>query len=113
VAVIPDFTRETFAPGAEHGGHDAADGRGLRYLEWVWDPDPTDDTYVADYGFLLRAADGTVTVTHDRHVEGLFAHAQWLEWFAEAGLTPRSTRDRWGRDIFIGTRTERALGGLS
>ena len=31
--------RETFQPSTDHGGHDR-DGRGLRYLEWTWDPDP-------------------------------------------------------------------------
>ncbi|MGH7528060.1 MAG: class I SAM-dependent methyltransferase, partial [Gemmatimonadales bacterium] len=103
VAVLPDFVRETFAPRTEHDGHDAADGRGLRYLEWVWDPDPTDDTYLVDYAFLLRAGDGTVTVAYDRHVEGLFARARWLQWFAEAGLPARSSLDPWGRDIFVGT----------
>ncbi len=49
VAVLPDHVRETFEPGSDQGGHDAPDGRGLRYLEWTWDPDPNDDTYVADY----------------------------------------------------------------
>ena len=33
VAVLPDFVRETFAPGTDHGGHDAADGRGLRSID--------------------------------------------------------------------------------
>ena len=37
---VPDFTRETFTPGTSHGGHDGADGRSLRYLEWSVDPDP-------------------------------------------------------------------------
>lgn len=105
VAVLPDHVRETFAPETDHGGHDAADGRGLRYLEWAWDPDPSDDTYTVDYAFLLRAADGTVTVEHDRHVEGLFSRAQWLKWFAEVGLSVRYEADPWGRDVFIGTRS--------
>jgi hypothetical protein len=103
VAVLPDFVRETFAPGTDHGGHDAPDGRGLRYLEWTWDPDPADDTYLVDYAFLLRAGDGTVTVAYDRHVEGLFSRARWLAWFAEAGLIARSSMDPWGRDVFLGT----------
>src|SRR5579883_834781 len=34
---VPDFVRETFAPGTECGGNDGDDGRGLRYLEWCWD----------------------------------------------------------------------------
>jgi SAM-dependent methyltransferase len=102
VAVLPDFVRETFAPATDCGGHDAPDGRGLRYLEWAWDPDPHDDTYLVDYAFLLRHADGTVAVVHDRHQEGLFARDQWLEWFEAAGIAARSWPDPWGREIFIG-----------
>ena len=34
----PDCTRETFAPGTDHGGHDGDDGRALRYLEWTHEP---------------------------------------------------------------------------
>ena len=104
VAVLPDCVRETFAPETSHGGHDADDGRGLRYLEWSWDPDPSDDTYTVDYAFLLRAGDGTVTVVHDRHVEGLFARDRWLQWFTEAGFAARSEADPFGRDVFIGIR---------
>ncbi len=89
---------------AECDGHDGPDGRGLRYLEWRWDPDPADDTYVVHYAFLLRARDGTVSVTHDRHEEGLFGRADWLRWFAEAGLPAVSALDSSGREIFIGTR---------
>src|SRR6187402_1139069 len=101
VAVLPDVVRETFAPGTDDGGHDASDGRGLRYLEWSWDPDPTDDTYVVDYAFLLRDATGAVQVVHDRHVEGLFPRASWLRWFEEAGLSAERSIDRWNREVFI------------
>lgn len=102
VAVLPDFVRETFTPGTDHGGEDAADGRGLRYLEWHWDPDPADDTYVVDYAFLLREKNGDVRAVHDRHVEGLFSRAQWLSWFSAAGISATSEVDPWGRDVFIG-----------
>ena len=102
VVVLPDHIRETFEPGTDHGGYDAPDGRGLRYLEWTWDPDPDDDTYTVDYGFLLRDSDGSVTVTHDRHLEGLFARDQWLGWLAQVGLSAHSEVDPW-REIFIGT----------
>lgn len=104
LVVLPDYIRESFAPGTEHGGHDAPDGRGLRYLEWVWDPDPADDTFVTDYAFVLRAADGAVTVVHDRHVEGIFSRAQWLTWIEDAGFSPWSETDRWGRELFLGVR---------
>ncbi len=104
VVVLPDFVRETFAPGTECDGHDAPDGRGFRYLEWRWDPDPTDNTYLVDYAFLLRENDGTVHVDHDRHTEGLFPRSEWLRWFEEADLSAQSYLDSSGREIFLGTR---------
>jgi SAM-dependent methyltransferase len=103
VVVLPDYVKETFTEGTDDGGHDAPDGRGLRYLEWRTDPDPGDETYSVDYAFLLRTPDGRVSVVHDRHVEGLFPRALWLQCFAEAGLSARSSIDPWGRDVFIGT----------
>lgn len=101
IAVLPDFVRETFTPGTEADGHDAPDGRGFRYLEWRWDPDPSDETYVVDYAFMLRDSNGDVRVEHDRHVEGLFPRAQWLKWFADAGLGVTSVIDPWSRDVFL------------
>jgi trans-aconitate methyltransferase len=102
VVVLPDYVRETFTAGTECDGHDAPDGRGLRYLEWRWDPDPADSTYLVDYAFLLRASDGTVRTVHDQHEEGLFSCIEWLRWFAEAGLPAVSALDSSGREIFIG-----------
>lgn len=104
VVVLPDHIRETFEPGVDYGGHDAADGRGVRFLEWTWDPDPNDHTYVADYAFVLRQPDGSVGIEHDRHVEGLFSRSQWLEWMSETGLPARGETDPWRREIFIGVR---------
>ena len=103
VVVLPDYVRETFGPGTDHGGEDASDGRGLRYLEWCWDPDPNDDTYVVDYAFMLRDATGQVRVVHDRHVEGLFPRSRWIEWFEASGLSAQSTLDPWDRDVFMAT----------
>ena len=106
VAVLPDYVRESFAPGTDCDGHDAPDGGGLRYLDWRWDPDPADHTYVVEYAFLLRESDGTVIVEHDSHEEGLFPRADWLLWFEEAGLIPSSALDSSGREIFLGIRVE-------
>jgi SAM-dependent methyltransferase len=104
IAVLPDCVRETFAPGSEHGGEDDPDGRGLRYLAWSWDPDPSDTVFLVDYAFLLRGRDGAIAVVHDRHVEGVFPRASWLEWLREAGMPATSALDPWQRDVFIGTR---------
>lgn len=86
VLLAPDFVKETFTPGTSQGGHDAPDGRGLRYLEWSWDPDPRDSTCLADYALLLRESDGTVRAEHDRHVEGLFSRRVWLDNMHAAGF---------------------------
>jgi SAM-dependent methyltransferase len=81
----PDFLSENFIPGTSHGGHDR-DGRGLRYLAWTWDPDPSDTTYRVDYAYLLREEDGTTRAVYDCHIEGLFGRDDWLRMLAEAGF---------------------------
>jgi len=99
----PDYVRESFRERSElHGGDDGA--RALRCIEWVWDPDPADDTYVAEYAFLLR--DGTdMRAVHDRHVEGLFARATWFEILQGAGfqveLVDRPFDDTTTDSIFL------------
>lgn len=85
VLLAPDFTRETFIAESEHGGSDGKE-RGLRYLAWTCDPDPDDTTYVVDYAYMLREKDGSVSVEHDRHVEGLFRRAEWLAVLTCAGF---------------------------
>jgi SAM-dependent methyltransferase len=87
----PDAIRETFQPSTDHGGHDG-ETRSLRYLSWSWDPDPSDTTYLTDYAYLLRMPDGVTRVEHDRHVEGLFARADWLRLLSEAGFEPRAVQ---------------------
>jgi len=86
VLFAPDCVAEHFAPSTECGGND--DGaRGFRYLEWSWDPDPADSMCTTDYVYVIREADGTVEVIHDRHTSGLFPRAVWLGLMTEAGFT--------------------------
>jgi len=84
----PDHVREKFKPSTDSGGHDGAD-RSMRYLEWAWDPDPTDTSYVVDYVYLMRERDGGTHVEHDRHIEGLFRRADWLRLLNAAGFETR------------------------
>jgi SAM-dependent methyltransferase len=87
----PDHLRQSFnQPYTDHGGHDGKDGRGLRYLEWTWDPDPGDTTYTVDFAYLLREADGSARVEQDRHIEGIFPRATWLRLLREAGFDARA-----------------------
>ena len=104
----PDYTRETFRPSTDCGGIDA-EGRGMRYLEWSSDPDPFDSTYVVDYAFLLREADGSVRVEHDRHVEGLFGRDVWLRILADEGFDAERVPFKHSElddpiDVFLGRR---------
>jgi SAM-dependent methyltransferase len=64
--------------------------RALRGLEWTWDPDPSDDTCLAEYALLLRDGD-QVRAVHDRHVVGLFSRATWLRVLTDAGFTVEPT----------------------
>jgi SAM-dependent methyltransferase len=108
----PDHVRESFpATTTDHGGHDAG-SRGLRYLEWTWDPDPADTTYQVDYAYVLREADGSTRVEHDRHVEGLFPRADWLRLLSEVGFTAtvvpfeHSELEPGSYEIFLANRRE-------
>jgi hypothetical protein len=87
--LVPDCTLETFRSGTEHGGRDG-EGRALRYLEWTWDPEPADTSYVVDYAYALRDGAGEVRVVHDRHVEGVFPRATWSRLLASVGFVERT-----------------------
>lgn len=106
---VPDQTRETFEESSDHGGTDGTDGRGVRYLDWTWDPDPGDGWFLTEYVFLLRDADGSVDAVHETHRLGLFGRDQWLRLLADAGFEGRvvpevTTEDRTPRLIFVGQR---------
>jgi SAM-dependent methyltransferase len=107
----PDYTRETFHPATDHGGHDSG-GRGLRYLEWTWDPDPGDSSYLVDMAYLLRDETGQARVAYDRHRLGLFSCREWLRFIEEAGFEARSipfedSEDGLGSEVFLGIKRSR------
>ena len=99
----PDYVRESFRERSElYSGDDGP--RSLRCVEWIWDPEPADETYAAEYAFLLR--DGVdIRAVHDRHVEGLFPRATWVEILSGAGyrvdLVDRPFDDTTTDQIFI------------
>jgi len=107
---MPDCTRERFEASTDHGGTDGADGRGVRYLEWSWDPDPADSTCTVDYTYVMRMKDGSVRVEHERHTEGLFPRADWMRTFTDAGFDPKvvpfdhSDLDPGSYELFVCTK---------
>ncbi|HSF80059.1 MAG TPA: class I SAM-dependent methyltransferase [Anaerolineales bacterium] len=105
---VPDCVRETFQPYTSHGGHDGLD-RGMRYLQWIYDPDPSDTTYNDDIVYLMRDAADT-HLEHDLHLFGLFSTAEWLQIITAAGFNPRQVEfdlpdaeGGWGR-AFLGMK---------
>jgi SAM-dependent methyltransferase len=114
---VPDCTSESFEATSDHGGSDGADGRGVRYLEWVWDPDPEDTWALTEYAFLLRDVNGSVRVVHETHRLGVFGRAGWLRLLADAGFEPRAvtemtSEDRNPRELFVGHRLPGPLNHL-
>ena len=105
----PDHVRETFRPKTSHGGHDGV-GRGLRYVEWTWDPDPNDNTYIVDFAYLLRDEGGSVRAEHDRHTFGMFSRADWLRLLSDVGFEPRAIPLEHSEieprtcDVFVGVK---------
>lgn len=106
---VPDHTAETFETTSDHGGHDDADGRAVRYLEWTWDPDPADTWILTEYAFLLRDVNGSVHSVHETHRTGLFSRDVWLRQLGNAGFDPdavieQTTEARTPRELFVGHR---------
>lgn len=107
VLIVPDCTRETWQRETSHGGHDGDDGRWLRYLEHIWDPDPTDTEFAADMVYMLHDADGSTRVEHERHRRGVYPKATWLRLMDAVGL--RATIERCAYD---GGASVRAFAGV-
>ena len=103
---VPDYVRERFAEATRHGGHDGA-SRALRYLEWTWDPEPNDSTYLVDFAYLLRDEEGEVRAVHDRHACGVFDRSTWLRLLERVGFRTESRETQetpWGSELFLGIR---------
>jgi SAM-dependent methyltransferase len=97
---VPDHMRENFEPSTDHGGTDG-EGRNLRYLEWTYDPDEHDSTYITEYVYLLREGNQTAQVEHDVHTCGLFPRADWLRLLTEVGFEPQVIHDPFERELFL------------
>lgn len=109
VLLGPDYLRETFRPSTRHGGHDSG-SRGLRYLEWTWDPEPADTSYFVDFAYLLKI-DGVTTCEYERHVMGLFSESIWRRLMQQAGFTSVETVSypediSWPTPLLFGIRPE-------
>lgn len=109
---VPDWTREYFQPSTSHGGHDSGN-RGLRYLKWTIDHDPTDDQYSFYMTYLLREGNSITQSDIDKHECGLFSERDWLKIMEDVGFEPKklpydhSTFQKGTHFMFLGLRPER------
>lgn len=106
---VPDEVRERFESETSCGGSDGPDGSGVRYLEWNFDPNPTDDVGVSHYAFVLREADGSTRCLDEQHLFGMFSTERWVALLREVGFTvevldERTTEDRPARQLFLARR---------
>ena len=97
---VPDQVRETFEPSTDHGGDDG-EGSGIRFLEWSYDPDESDSTYVTDYVFIFHEDGQPVQVEHDQHICGLFGLDEWLRLLRETGFKADYVIDQFERYVFV------------
>lgn len=97
---VPDYVRETFQPSTDYGGTDG-DGHSLRYLEWTYDPNERDNTYITEFAYLLRKGNGPTRVEHDKHVCGIFPRADWLRLLNEVGFQAEVIPDPFERELFL------------
>jgi SAM-dependent methyltransferase len=106
---VPDETTETYEPSTDHGGTDDDLGRGVRYLEWTYDPDPHDTEVVVEYLFALRRPGHPLEVVHETHREGMFSRDVWIAVLESVGFTVEAveevtTEDRRPRELFLARR---------
>jgi ubiquinone/menaquinone biosynthesis C-methylase UbiE len=105
----PDSIKESFKTSTHHGGHDSKD-RAMRYLEWSWDPDPEDDTFLSYMVYLLRQKGGEVKCVLDEHLCGLFHRHEWMQTLERAGFIAHSVPfdhsevESGSTEVFIGVR---------
>jgi len=100
---VPDHVHEAFQPSTAHGGRDGK-GRALRYLEWAYDSDDHDTSYVVEFVYLLREDTRPSRVAHEQHLHGLFTRAEWFRLLFEVGLQAKIVRDPSERDMFVARR---------
>lgn len=107
--LVPDGLKESFAPDTDCGGHDGPDGEGIRFMEWSYDPDPSDTSALTIYSFVTREADGAIASFSETHELGLFPRATWLrlleaQGFSAEALIEQTDEERPPRTMFLARR---------
>jgi SAM-dependent methyltransferase len=80
-----ELLAETFHDDDVRMTTETSNGTTLTYVEYTFDPDPTDSQVETHYVYLIRHG-ATLRVEHDRHANGLFPKATWLDRLRAAGF---------------------------
>lgn len=105
----PDETRENFKNSSDCGGGDG-EGRAMRYLDWTSDPDPSDETYLYEFAYVLHENGKPTRSIFEAHQCGLFASADWIALLQSVGFRAamrpfnHSELPPGTLDVFIGVR---------
>ena len=87
ILLAPDHVEENFKPSTSHGGHDGPECA-LRYLEWTWDPNPGDTTYVSHMIYAMKDEQNQLRIEHEQHTLGIFPRQTWIDLLIDQGLQP-------------------------
>lgn len=101
----PDYYLDTFSgPHVEY--FTRCDGvLELTYVEYAYDPDPSDTTMEIIFSFFIREK-GRLRIEHDRHITGLFPRTSWIKVMEQAGFSvePRMiTSGGVPHELLVGT----------
>lgn len=81
--VVPDWFREDFRDrSVSHESH-RRDGNELTHIEYCHDPDPADTTVETVMFILYREQGKPLEIAQDRHAQGLFPRATWINLLQE------------------------------
>lgn len=89
--VVPDLVAETWEESTVVGGGAREDGAEVRLMEWRWDPDPADHSFLAEMVLAIQEG-GRVRTVHETHEMALLSWDAWADGARDAGLevlTPR------------------------
>lgn len=81
----PDYVAETFVDGSIACETRPFDGGSFTYVEYQWDPDPSDTQTETVFTYIIRRG-GKVQIEQDRHLFGLFPLRTWESLMAQAGF---------------------------
>ena len=111
--VMPDLIQESFVEHTHCGGNDDPhQPRGIRLMEWRWDPDPNDTTIQAEFSFLIR--EGTsIRSIHESHTMGIFSMQTWVELLHQAQFKlippPNHLFLDFGVEIFLAQKNDQPV----